>query len=85
MEDERDGLGARHAELVADELLRVVEDLRVELDVARRVDAVHVTEGGGHGEAAVGHLRDNQDKHPLGALSLFVRGQAHLYSSFSAR
>mmetsp|Transcript_2361 Transcript_2361/g.4505 ORF Transcript_2361/g.4505 Transcript_2361/m.4505 type:complete len:348 (+) Transcript_2361:218-1261(+) len=57
VEDEGDRLGAlRKAELLAHVRLRPAEDGRVELDVARRVDAVDVAEGGGDGEARVRHL-----------------------------
>ena len=38
-----------------DVLLGVVQNHRLQGDVARRVDAVHVAEGGRHGEVAVGH------------------------------
>mmetsp|Transcript_9915 Transcript_9915/g.23855 ORF Transcript_9915/g.23855 Transcript_9915/m.23855 type:complete len:419 (+) Transcript_9915:316-1572(+) len=54
VEDEENGLVRLGARLLLDELLRVVEDLRRELYVARGVDAVHVAEGGGDGEHAVG-------------------------------
>mmetsp|Transcript_10119 Transcript_10119/g.33300 ORF Transcript_10119/g.33300 Transcript_10119/m.33300 type:complete len:502 (-) Transcript_10119:7-1512(-) len=57
VEDEAGRLGVAVAELLRDVLLRVVQNLRLEVDVAGRVDAVHVAEGGGHREAAVGHRR----------------------------
>ena len=52
MEDERAGLVRVEALLLLDVRLAVVQDLRRELHVARRVDAVHVAEGGGNREAA---------------------------------
>ena len=41
--------------LLLDVLLGVVQNHRLQGDVARRVNAVHVAEGGRHGEVAVGH------------------------------
>merc|ERR1719277_220095 len=55
VEDEGHGLVALATQLLLDVLLRVVQDHRLELYVARRVHAMHVAEGGGHGELAVGH------------------------------
>ncbi len=49
MEDEVDRLGGG-AVLLLDVLLRVVEDRRCELDIARFVDPVHVAERGRDGE-----------------------------------
>ena len=56
MENKINGLLVVAAQLLGDVLLRVVEDLGLQADVARRVDAVHVAEGRGHGELAVGDL-----------------------------
>ena len=44
MEDEEHGLFVRAAELLRDELLRVVEDDRLQVHVAGRVHSVHVAE-----------------------------------------
>ena len=44
--------------------LRVAEDLRIELHVARRVHPVHVAEGRGDGELGVGHRLQRPLHHP---------------------
>lgn len=54
MEDEEDGLVVRQALLGLDELLGVTQDAGGQLHVAGGVDAVHVAEGGGDGEALGG-------------------------------
>mmetsp|Transcript_31962 Transcript_31962/g.63824 ORF Transcript_31962/g.63824 Transcript_31962/m.63824 type:complete len:364 (-) Transcript_31962:247-1338(-) len=54
VEDEGARLGVTIVELLGNVLLRVVQDLRLEVDVAR-VHTVHVAEGSGNGEAVVGH------------------------------
>ena len=56
VEDEVHRLLVVAAELLGDELLRVVEDLGLEAHVARRVDAVDVAEGRRDRELAVRHL-----------------------------
>mmetsp|Transcript_24332 Transcript_24332/g.75114 ORF Transcript_24332/g.75114 Transcript_24332/m.75114 type:complete len:425 (-) Transcript_24332:155-1429(-) len=56
VEDEVDGFFVVAAQLLGDELLGVVENDGFEFDVARRVDAVDVAEGGGDGELAVRDL-----------------------------
>merc|ERR1719277_2193989 len=48
-------VAALATQLLLDVLLRVVQDHRLELHVARRVHAMHVAEGSSHGELAVGH------------------------------
>mmetsp|Transcript_35674 Transcript_35674/g.114668 ORF Transcript_35674/g.114668 Transcript_35674/m.114668 type:complete len:314 (-) Transcript_35674:752-1693(-) len=53
VEDKGDGLGVAGGHLVGDEGLGIAQDLGVELDVARGIDAVHVAKSGGDGEAAV--------------------------------
>merc|ERR1719440_597107 len=58
VEDEEDRLLTNAVLLLRDVRLRVVQDLRRQLDVARRVHAVHVTEGSGDGELTVGHGRE---------------------------
>mmetsp|Transcript_10117 Transcript_10117/g.33287 ORF Transcript_10117/g.33287 Transcript_10117/m.33287 type:complete len:526 (-) Transcript_10117:16-1593(-) len=78
VEDKGAGLRARaEAELLRDVLLRVSQNLRVELDVAGRVDAVHVAKGGGDGELCVGHRLQRLLDHPhllgLGVEVLRVR------------
>lgn len=50
VEDEEDGLVLLAAELLLDELLVLLEQLRVELDVAGLVDTVDITETSGNGE-----------------------------------
>ena len=56
MEDKVDGLLGVEALLLLDVLLGGAENLGGELHVAGGVDAVDVTEGGGHGEHAGGNL-----------------------------
>lgn len=50
VEDEEDGLVVAVAKLLGDELLVLAKQLGVELDVARLVDTVDVSEAGGDGE-----------------------------------
>mmetsp|Transcript_14907 Transcript_14907/g.32897 ORF Transcript_14907/g.32897 Transcript_14907/m.32897 type:complete len:246 (-) Transcript_14907:761-1498(-) len=55
VEDEAHGFAAlRRADLLADVLLRLIQDGRLQFHVARLVHAMHVAEGCGHGEEAVG-------------------------------
>mmetsp|Transcript_17568 Transcript_17568/g.49165 ORF Transcript_17568/g.49165 Transcript_17568/m.49165 type:complete len:319 (-) Transcript_17568:688-1644(-) len=58
MEDKERRLLVVTAELLRDVGLGVVEDLGLELDVARGVHAVNVAEGSGDGESTVGDLRE---------------------------
>mmetsp|Transcript_52710 Transcript_52710/g.136499 ORF Transcript_52710/g.136499 Transcript_52710/m.136499 type:complete len:402 (+) Transcript_52710:396-1601(+) len=57
VEDEEARLVVAVVELLRDELLRVVQDDRLQVNVAG-VHAVHVAEGGGDREHAVGHGRE---------------------------
>mmetsp|Transcript_19029 Transcript_19029/g.48815 ORF Transcript_19029/g.48815 Transcript_19029/m.48815 type:complete len:310 (+) Transcript_19029:456-1385(+) len=57
MEDEGHWLVALAAELLLDVLLRVVQDLRLQLHVARGIHTVHVAEGSRNSEVAIGHGR----------------------------
>lgn len=50
VEDEEDGLVGSRADLLLDVQLVLLEQLGVQADVARLVDAVHVTEAGSNGE-----------------------------------
>lgn len=50
MEDEEDRLVSLSALLVLDVLLVLVEEFGVELDIARLVNTVHITEACGNGE-----------------------------------
>mmetsp|Transcript_15328 Transcript_15328/g.28928 ORF Transcript_15328/g.28928 Transcript_15328/m.28928 type:complete len:306 (+) Transcript_15328:496-1413(+) len=55
MENERHGLVAVAAQLLFDELLRVVQNHRLQANIARGIDAVHVAESRRNSEPAVGH------------------------------